>query len=94
MSKKQKQEEVTGWDDEKIRLQEVRRKRGIFCVSSEYTEYHKVISEARAKLEKCASFAGGSKNPGMSILLGMRARPTRYQLVRRCTLEDPDCCGQ
>ena len=35
------------------RLQEARRKRGIFDVSSEDTEHHKAISQARTKIENC-----------------------------------------
>ena len=52
--KKQKQEEIANWDEEKTSLQHARRRKGIFDVSSEDTEYLKVISEARATLEKCA----------------------------------------
>ena len=54
---KKKQEEIASWDDEKIRLQEARRKRGIFDVSSEDAAYFKVISDSRAKLERCVAAA-------------------------------------
>ena len=43
---------MPAWDIEKTRLQEARRKRRIFDVSSEETEDLKVITEARAKLER------------------------------------------
>ena len=51
--KKKKQEEIAAWDEEETRLQEARRKREIFRILSEAEEYLKVISDARAKLEKC-----------------------------------------
>ena len=44
------QEERAAWDEEKTRLQETHRKRVIFNVSSEDTEYLTVITEARPKL--------------------------------------------
>ena len=50
---KKQQQKIAAWDDERIRLQEARRKSGIFDVSSEDTEFLKVISEDRAKFEKC-----------------------------------------
>ena len=52
LSKKPRPDEIAAWDDEQTRLQEVRRKRGNFDVPSEDIEYLKVISEARAKLER------------------------------------------
>ena len=42
----QTQEDIAAWDEEEIRLQEARRKRGIFDVSSEDTEHLKVICDA------------------------------------------------
>ena len=52
LSKKQKQEVAAAGDDEKTRLPEACRKKVIFDVSSQDTQYLKVISEARAKVEK------------------------------------------
>ena len=47
------QEETAAWDEEKTRLHEACRKRGIFNASSGETKYLKLISEAGAKLKKC-----------------------------------------
>ena len=44
---------MSAWSDEETRLQEALRQRGIDDVSSEDTEFLKVVSEARAKLEMC-----------------------------------------
>ena len=47
----QEEEDLANWDEEMSRLQETRQKRGFFEVSPEETDYRKVVSEARGKLE-------------------------------------------
>ena len=48
-----KQGRIAAWGGGEVGLRDSHRTRGIFDVSSEDTEYVKVISGARSKLEEC-----------------------------------------